>query len=257
MARLTSLLSFILLAFQNHLFTEGRSLPPNQYQMQTIANVSVINTPLIKAAQAYSQEHSLPTVYNHMMRSWLLSAIVINANETLRNSIDLEVHALASILHDVGVDPTPHSDIVSADRRFEVDGAFAARSFVESHGLARDWDEQRLQLVWDSIALHATFTIANYKQLEVQLVSLGAVTDFTGPSGVITGQDFKNLWAEFPLGEFPSSFNNSIISLCLNKPNTTYDNWVQGFGDRYLPDSYHSKGHDLVDLPTFSYVDDI
>lgn len=35
--------------------------------------------------------------------------------------------------------------------------------------MSQGWDSHRLQLLQDSIALHSTFTGANYKEQEVQL----------------------------------------------------------------------------------------
>lgn len=203
----------------------SRALPASRDVSQNttvIAGVTVIDTLLVRDAQSLAREHMLDSIYNHVMRSWLLSATIINANETLRDTIDLEVHAIASILHDIGLDPNADPAIVSPDRRFEVDGAFAATNFVKEHPDGQNWDSQRLQLLWDSIALHSTFTIANYKQLEVQLVSKGAVEDFVGPSLPETMPDWKALTAQFPRTNFSSNFNESIIHLCMTKPNTTY-----------------------------------
>ncbi|PTB66092.1 hypothetical protein BBK36DRAFT_1168722 [Trichoderma citrinoviride] len=214
----------------------------------TIAGVTVIDTPLVRDAQAFARDHTIDSIYNHVMRSWLLSTIIINSNETLREIIDLEVHAVASLLHDIGLDPAVNSSVVTPDRRFEVDGAFAARQFVEEHKIGQAWDSHRLQLLWDSIALHSTFTIADYKEPEVQLVSKGAVTDFLGPSLPITQSDWNALVEQFPRTSFGSNFNESIIHLCMTKPDTTYDNWMQPFGDRYAA-GYSSKGHDLIDFP--------
>jgi hypothetical protein len=39
----------------------------------------------------------------------------------------------------------------------------------------------RLQLVWDSIALHSTSSIADYKEIEVQITNKGIMADFLGP----------------------------------------------------------------------------
>ncbi|KAH8750224.1 hypothetical protein F5883DRAFT_633507 [Diaporthe sp. PMI_573] len=215
--------------------------------MQIIAGVAVVVTPLVRDALNFSRAHSNDDLYNHMVRSWLLSAIMIDANDTLRNTVDLEVHAIASLLHDVGLDPHPNSPIITPTRRFEVDGAFAARSFVEGHADAGRWDDHRLQLLWDSIALHSTFGIADYKELEVQYVSYGAVQDFEGPGNGVNGSQFEALLAEYPRGQFAESFNSSIITLCATKPNTTYDTWQQPFGDRYVA-NYSSKGNDLIDV---------
>ncbi|EHK50733.1 hypothetical protein TRIATDRAFT_260902 [Trichoderma atroviride IMI 206040] len=220
------------------------------YNTTVIAGVTVIDTLLVRDAQSFAREHMIDSIYNHVMRSWLLSATVINANETLRDTIDLEVHAIASILHDIGLDPNANSAIVSPDRRFEVDGAFAATKFVKEHQDGQTWDSQRLQLLWDSVALHSTFTIADYKELEVQFVSKGAVEDFVGPSLPVTLPDWKTLTEQFPRTNFSNNFNESIIHLCMTKPNTTYDNWMQPFGDRYAP-GYSSKGHDLIDSPVY------
>ncbi|KAL6834338.1 hypothetical protein J3E69DRAFT_353620 [Trichoderma sp. SZMC 28015] len=243
-----------LLLYGTLLFTGGQTLPVSEATSQnttTIAGITVIDTPLVRDAQAFARQHMLDSIYNHVMRSWLISAVIINANETLRSTVDLEVHAIASLLHDIGLDPTANSPVVSSDRRFEVDGAFAARQFVEEHEIGQTWDSHRLQLLWDSIALHATFTIADYKELEVQLVSTGAVADFEGPPAFpIIKSSWNALVAEFPRTNFSTNFNESIIHLCMNKPNTTYDNWMQPFGDRYVA-GYSSKGHDLIDFPVY------
>ncbi|KAK1249639.1 hypothetical protein MKX08_009642 [Trichoderma sp. CBMAI-0020] len=215
-----------------------------------IAGVTVIDTLLIRDARSFAREHMLDSIYNHVMRSWLLSATIINANDTLRDTIDLEVHAIASILYDIGLDPHVNSAIVTPDRRFEVDGAFAATKFVKEHQDGQSWDSQRLQLLWDSVALHSTFTIADYQELEVQFVSKGAVEDFVGPSPPVTLPDWKTLTEQFPRTNCSSNFNESIIHLCMTKPDTTYDNWMQPYGDRYAP-GYSSKGHDLIDSPVY------
>jgi hypothetical protein len=216
---LASAISQCLLLASSRALPTPRDVPHNT---TVIAGVTVIDTLLVRDAQSFAREHMLDSIYNHVMRSWLLSATIINANETLHDTIDLEVHAVASVLHDIGLDPHANSAIISPDRRFEVDGAFAATKFVQEHQEGQTWDSQRLQLLWDSIALHSTFTIANYKELEVQLVSKGAVEDFVGPSLPVTTPDWKVLTEQFPRTNFSGNFNESIIHLCMTKPNTTY-----------------------------------
>lgn len=218
-------LLFVSTIFQELLLANSRALPaPRNVSQNTtvIAGVTVIDTLLVRDARSFAREHMLDSIYNHVMRSWLLSATIINANETLHDIIDLEVHAIGSILHDIGLDPYSNSSVVSPDRRFEVDGAFAATEFVKKHQEGQNWDSQRLQLLWDSIALHSTFTIADYKELEVQLVSKGAAEDFSGPSLPVTHPDWNILTKQFPRTNFINNFNESIIHLCMTKPNTTY-----------------------------------
>ncbi|KAK7955976.1 ankyrin-2 [Apiospora aurea] len=100
-------------------------------------------------------------------------------------SFDLEVHAVAALLHDLGWDRTPNSPYVSPDRRFEVDSAIASRAFLSEHHQHNHthsaWDHRRTQLVWDAIALHTTASISQHKEAEVRVVGQGIMMDFYGP----------------------------------------------------------------------------
>lgn len=71
-----------------------RGLVPNT---TVIAGVTVIDTLLVRDAQSFAREHILDSIYSHVVRLWLLSATTINANETLHDTVDLEVHAIASL----------------------------------------------------------------------------------------------------------------------------------------------------------------
>ena len=119
------------------------------------AGVEVPDTPLITKALALCRKHLNDLAYNHSVRSWLFG-FIIAANIPELQSRDLEAHAIAAILHDLGWDET--GDLVTQEKRFEVDGANAARAFLKRE--AADWDKHRLQLVWDAIALHTTTSIA-------------------------------------------------------------------------------------------------
>jgi hypothetical protein len=47
-------------------------------------------------ARRYSEDH----LFNHVMRTWLFGALVISHNTTLQQTVDLEVHAIGSLLHE-------------------------------------------------------------------------------------------------------------------------------------------------------------
>lgn len=197
------------------------------YRWRTIAGVSVADTPLIRAAETFARQHGDDFTYNHIMRSWLLGTLLIQHNETLRETIDLEVHAIATILHDLGWDRSAKSSIVSPDRRFEVDGAIAARDFIRGHRDGKKWDARRLQLVWDAIALHTEPKIALFKELEVQVVNVGIALDFGIPAPGVTDEEYAAIAREFPKDDFKSRFNETIVWLCQTKPTSTYgeSNW--------------------------------
>ncbi|OAF60449.1 hypothetical protein VC83_03597 [Pseudogymnoascus destructans] len=72
----------------------------------------------------------------------MLLGFIISAKIPAIADRDLEVHAVAALLHDIGWDPT--GELVSEDKRFEVDGANAARDFL--HREVPHWDKHRLLL---------------------------------------------------------------------------------------------------------------
>ena len=94
-----------------------------------LAGIQVPDTPLITAALAFVTAHSSPPLYNHVVRSWLFG-LTIARGLYPSQALDLEAFSVAALLHDLGFDPT--KEFVSADKRFEVDGANAARQFLTS-----------------------------------------------------------------------------------------------------------------------------
>ncbi|KAF5712513.1 ankyrin-2 [Fusarium mundagurra] len=192
------------------------------YPTREVAGITVINTPIVQDAEAFALEHSTYPIYKHVMRSWLYGVLMINANETLSDSVNLEVHAVATLLHDLGWDTTEASPIISADRRFEVDGAFAAREFIQEHHDGKFWHDRSVQLVWDAIALHTERTISYFKELDVQVVSKGIAMDFSGPAYDVSGEDYAAVSKAFPKSDLKDSVNDTIIRLCDTKPQTTY-----------------------------------
>ncbi|KAH7312678.1 hypothetical protein B0I35DRAFT_452509 [Stachybotrys elegans] len=214
---------------------------------RVIAGVSVVDTPIVREAQQYARDHSDDFLYNHIMRSWLFGALLLSHNETLSHIIDPEVQAVAILLHDLGLDMDPNSPHVSPDRRFEVDGAIAARSFIRTHRDGEHWEERRVQLVWDAIALHTDNRITRYKEPDVAIVTESIGMETTGPQYGVPEEEYNNVLAEFPPIGIPDSVITYMSWLCEHKPNTTYENIVQGYGDEFV-EGYSAKGHRAVDV---------
>ncbi|KXX82079.1 hypothetical protein MMYC01_201567 [Madurella mycetomatis] len=212
----------------------------------TIAGVSVIYTPIVRDAQRFAREHSDDALYKHVMRSWLFGALALQHNDTLRGLVDEEVHAVAALLHDLGFERDPNSTIVSPDRRFEVDGAIASRTFIRGHRDGRRWEERRVQLVWDAIALHGESKIAYFKEPEVEAVARAIALDFSGPDRGITEAEYAAVQAEFPQDDLIENVKSTMIWLCSTKPSSTYDTWMQPYGER-LVDGYSAVGHRAID----------
>jgi HD superfamily phosphodiesterase len=107
---------------------------------RVLGGVTIPHTPLITKALAYTCAHSTDFAFNHVQRSMVLGFIIASKIPSLTDR-DLEVHAIAALMHDIGWDPT--GELVSKDKRFEVDGANAAREFLSKE--APDWDKHRVQ----------------------------------------------------------------------------------------------------------------
>lgn len=190
--------------------------------IRDIGGVAVVHTPIVKAAQQYAQDHISETAYKHVMRCWLYGVLAISHDKNLEGQVDLEVHALGALLHDLGWDKTPQSTLVSSDKRFEVDGAFAARNFIRNHPDGKDWDEVRVQRVWDAIALHTEQKIVVYKEQDVRVVAQGIAMDFFGPMGLVPDEQYALVGEAFPKSGLAEEVSQTMIWLCKTKPETTY-----------------------------------
>ncbi|KAK0708663.1 hypothetical protein B0H67DRAFT_603524 [Lasiosphaeris hirsuta] len=221
--------------------------PTPSLPRRTIAGVSVVDTPLIRAAQQYMRDHSNDAVYNHVMRTWLFGTLMVANNATLRALVDPEVQAVSLLLHDLGFDRTPGSKLVSEDKRFEVDGAIAARDFIRDHREGRGWEERRVQLVWDAIALHTEQKYALFKEPDVETVSRGIFMDFSGPDRGVTKEEYQKVADVFPQDTLRDSVKDVFIWLCRSKPVTTYDTFMQPFGERFVA-NYSAVGSRTVDF---------
>ena len=152
---------------------------------KVIAGVTVPDTPLITKALEFAKEHATDYTYNHILRSFLFGFIISDKFAHTKDR-DREVHAVSAILHDLGfpIGHPPHSEVISNDKRFEVDGANAAREFLRREAKCGEYDKHRLQLVWDAIALHTIGSIVFHKEPEVQACAFGIWADFQGPDRI-------------------------------------------------------------------------
>jgi hypothetical protein len=170
-------------------------------------------------------QHSEDYLFNHVMRTWLFGVLIISHNTTLQQTVDLEVHALGSLLHDLGL--VLNASWITPDRRFEVDGGFAATNFVEDF-VAQDptssasWDANRLQLLWDAVVLSSEAKISWYKQATVASVTYGVGIDLGGPDRGVTLAEYNTVVAAFPFLDFLPGVNQTFVELCMRKPASTY-----------------------------------
>ncbi|EJD45400.1 hypothetical protein AURDEDRAFT_64606 [Auricularia subglabra TFB-10046 SS5] len=219
---------------------------------RNIAGIPVADTPLVRAALAFARERmTTDWGYNHVVRSWLFASLIVaKLPREQFGAADLEVVSIAALLHDLGFE-LGDTELVSSDKRFEVDGANAARAF-----LAREapdgWAGRKTQLVWDAIALHTIGSIVFHKEPEVAACAFGIWADFQGPDrtvppGLLSWEEYDRVVKEFPRHGLMAGLKGVMCGLCKTKPETTYDNTVGDWGDMFV-EGYDRAGKLTRDL---------
>ena len=189
---------------------------------QVLASITVIDTPIVNRAMDYARTHSEPYLFNHAVRSWLF-AVRLGQLEGI--AYDAEVVAVGSLLHDLGL-----TNSFTGQKRFEIEGADAARAFAREQGL----DDARVQLIWDCVALNSTPSIGLHKEAEVALCTAGIGLEFGFQYDRIPPNEMKSILAAFPRLDMKRCFTDSVCRIVKTKPETTYDNFAGDFGERFV-----------------------
>jgi len=198
--------------------------PAMSGKTRVVAGVTVIDTPIVARAMDLARAHSEPFLFNHAVRSWLF-AVRLGQLQDIPH--DPEVVALGSLLHDLGL-----TDSFTGPRRFEIEGADAARAFAREEGL----DNRRAQLVWDTVALNSTPSIALHKETDVALCTAGIGLDYGGPQyDRIPPGEMKSILDAFPRLDMKRAFTDSVCRIVKTRPGSTYDNFARDFGERFVP----------------------
>ena len=190
---------------------------------QVLGGITVIDTPVIARALDYARVHSEPYLFNHAVRSWLFA---VRLGQLQGTPHDGEVVAVGCLLHDLGL-----TNDFTGPKRFEIEGAEAARAFAREHGL----DDRRAQLIWDSVALNSTPSIGLHKEAEVALCTAGIGVEFGFQYDRIPPNEMQSILAAFPRLEMKRRFTDSVCRIVATKPETTYDNFASDFGERFVP----------------------
>jgi hypothetical protein len=135
----------------------------------TIAGIPIPDSALAREATEFVQDVSTKLLFHHSRRVFLWGSL---QGEKHGLDYDPELLYVGAMFHDIGLVEGHRSP----DERFEIDGANAARRFLEERGVP----EEEVMTVWESIALHTTPEVPRYKQPEVALVTAGVELDVLG-----------------------------------------------------------------------------
>ncbi|MCZ8511632.1 HD domain-containing protein [Paenibacillus filicis] len=190
-----------------------------------IANVKIPDSNLAAEAAELLREHGDELLWNHSNRVFLFAAIQGNQAGL---KYDSELLYISSLFHDLGLTPK----YSSPDKRFEVDGANAARDFLQSRGVP----QESIRLVWDTIALHTTIGVAEYKETEVALMYSGVGYDVMGDNfDLITEKVRQQIVAAFPRNQFKQRILPAFLEGFKHKPETTFGNIKSDVCELLLP----------------------
>ncbi|KAJ3496447.1 hypothetical protein NLG97_g2650 [Lecanicillium saksenae] len=200
------------------------------------------STPVLTEAVAFIREHASENTVNHSIRTAYWALILSKKHPSFaKKALDIESVLYATLMHDIGWGKTK-----SQDTRFEVDGANIARDFLANYKKTYAdrkpakgtsvWDQKRVQLTWDSIALHTTPSIGLHKEPEVALTAIGISAEFYGPrfpGKLISVDEYNAVASLFPKIGFADELIQIMCGLCREKANTTFDNVVGTWGLLY------------------------
>jgi hypothetical protein len=179
---------------------------------ETIAGISIPDTALVREATALVREAEDDTLFDHSRRVFLWGSLKAAARGL---DVDPELAYVGGLFHDLGLTPAYRTK----DRRFELDGAEAARSFLLDHGRA----EQEARNVWLAIALHTTQEVPVQLAPEVAVVTLGVETDVLGfDLDEITDSQRAEVLACHPRPDFKSRILQAFYQGMADRPDTTF-----------------------------------
>jgi hypothetical protein len=113
-----------------------------------------------------------------------------------------------------------------------VNGAEAALSFIKGHGFS----DRRAQLIWDLVALNSTPSLALHKEPEVAVGTMGIGLDYGGFGlQALPAADLERIVTAFPRLQMKQRFAETCCRLVVAKPETSHDNFLRDFGERFVP----------------------
>jgi len=203
--------------------------------MQNSSSLMIPDSSLAKGATDILRGHSTEVLINHSIRVYLFAA---EQGRQQKLRFDAELLYVAAAFHDFGL----LKKFSSANERFEVDGANAARQFLATHNIP----EEQIQTAWQAIALHTTPGITHHMRPEVALLYSGVGLDVLGKGLDQFPSELRDeIVARYPRKNFKQRFLQEYFAGFAHKPGTTFGTVNQSICERFIADY---KGPNTVDL---------
>src|ERR1700754_1614118 len=118
----------------------GKTMP-----LDPISGIRIPDSALARKATEFIRDCESDLLFHHSVRVYFWGAL---SGRRRGLSFNLELLYIAALFHDIGLT----SRYGGSQRRFEVDGADAARAFLKQEGIP----EAEVEIVWQAIAFHTT-----------------------------------------------------------------------------------------------------
>lgn len=166
------------------------SVPPDDPVPADPDVTAVPETPLATAVLAEVLDAEAPSIAHHSVRSFFFARMLAgHLGATSDSDYDEELLFAACVLHDMGLAPS-----TGGTQRFEVEGADRAAEFLTQHGLPAP----KVDAVWEAVALHTSFGIAERRGLLCRLTREGVGMDFGYGAEFVTDQEGARIHAAYP-----------------------------------------------------------
>ncbi len=179
---------------------------------EMIAGVEIPDSPLARAVTELVRESAPPLLFHHSRRVYLFGMLQGRRRRLLP---DPELVYVGAMCHDLGLTDR----FRTRDRRFEIDGAEAARELLVEYGAAPD----AVRRVWTSIALHTTPGVPEFMEPEIALVTAGVETDVLGIGRAgLSAEDLDAVTAAHPRPDFKRQILAAFDHGFRDRPATTF-----------------------------------
>lgn len=171
---------------------------------------SLLKSEVACAAIQLARSTESESVFNHSVRSYLFGELLA-AHEGLKpgSDFDSETLFLGCVLHDLGA-----GTAAAGKERFEIEGADLAAELLTEQGCER----AVIDAVWEAIALHSSFGIAQRRGPICYLVNGGVGIDFGRNADFIDDRAAAAIHARYPRLAMAKSLMDAIAAQAQRSP---------------------------------------
>ncbi|KEA52985.1 phosphohydrolase [Mangrovibacter sp. MFB070] len=153
-----------------------------------VQGIRIPDSKLARETTEFIRDTENDLLFNHSSRVWYWGAL---AGLRRGLKVDHELLYVGCMFHDIGLT----HEHCTCDKRFEVDGANAAKAFLQGHGI----EPAEIDKVWTAIALHTTPGIPEFMAPEIALLTAGVEMDVLGIEyGKVSDEDREAVVAQHP-----------------------------------------------------------